>query len=254
MTAATERKAAVDKIVGELAAAAKGAADAKAAAEKKAADMTAAMQKARELAQVADKAAQEAAAKAKAAAEAKAEAEKAAAEAEAQAKAAADAKAIAEKAAAETEAKSKEAAAVQQAVAKAVTDATNKAKPANINLAAPSPTVTLKVTPAPITMNVPPAGSTVKQGATLELPLAIGRLYGFGDAVQIKTKLPGGLAGVKVADVSIPAGAAEGKLVVEVAKDPPVGTHKLGVTAVSKYNGQDLSVEQSVNITIEAAQ
>ncbi len=171
LKAATERKAAVDKIVAELAAAAKVAVDAKATAEKKGTEMVAAAQKARQLADVADKAAEEAAAKARAAAEAKAAADKAAVDAEAQAKAAAEAKAAADKAAAEADAKAKEATAVQQAVAKVVTDATNKSKPANINLVAPSPTVTLKVTSAPITISVMPASAAVKQSATADIPV-----------------------------------------------------------------------------------
>ncbi|MEX0977566.1 MAG: hypothetical protein WDZ48_01865, partial [Pirellulales bacterium] len=143
---AQDRQAAVDKIVAERTAAAKTATDAKTAAEKQAADMTAALDKARQAAQGAAKAAEDAAAQAKAAAEAKAAADKAMADAEAQAKTAAEAKAAADKAAAEADAQVKEAAAVKQTVDKAVTDATNQAKPKGINIAAPSPTVTLKVT------------------------------------------------------------------------------------------------------------
>jgi hypothetical protein len=270
--AAETRKAAVDKIVGELDAANKAAAAAKAAAEKAAADMDEAAKKAQAQVAAADKAAQDAAAKAKAAADAKAAAEKAAAEAEAQnkaaaeakaaaqkamadamarAKAAVDAKAAAEKSAGEADAKLKAAANVQQAVAKAVTDATNKAKPANVNLAAPSPTVTLKITPAPITMDAIKGGSAVKRPASLELPVAIHRLYDYADAVQLKSKLPDGVKGVKVTDPSIAAGATEGKLIIEAAADAPAGPVTLNVQAISKFNGQELSVTQDVSIVIE---
>lgn len=252
VTAANERKTAVDKIVADLTAAAKVAADAKAAAEKAAADMTAAMAKAQELAAAADKAAQEAAAKAKAAAEAKAAADKAFADAQTQAKAASEAKAGAEKAAVESDAKVKEATAVQVAVTKAVADATNRAKPANINVTAPSPTVTLKVTAAPITMNVTPATGAVKQGASIELPIAISRLYGFADAVQIKVKLPGGVKDLKVADVAVPADQTAGKLVVEAGQAATPGAHTISVQATAKFNGQDLSVAQEVPVTVEA--
>jgi hypothetical protein len=272
---ATDRKAAVDKIVGELDAAAKAAATAKAEAEKKAADMDAATKKAVELAAAAEKAAVDAAAKAKAAADAKAAAEKAAADAEAQlksaneakaaaakaaadaqaqAKAAMDAKAAAQKSETDSAAKLKDATAVQQAVAKAVTDATNKAKPANINVAAPSPTVTLKITPAPITMNVNSSGTTVKQGANLEIPLSIARLYGYVDPVQVRAKLPDGLKGVKLAEVTIAKDQTEGKLVVEVAADATPGVFTVAVTAVSKFNGQDLAIGQDLNITVEKAE
>ncbi len=272
--AATDRKAAVDKIVVELDAASKAAIAAKADADKKAADMDAATKKAVELAQAADKAATDAAAKAKAAADAKAAAEKAAAEAEAQLKAANDAKAAAAKAAAEAQAQAKaaadakavalkseadaaarlkDAAAAQQTVAKAVTDATNKAKPANINLAAPSPTVTLKITAAPITMAVNSSATTVKQGVNLEVPVMINRLYGYADAVQVKVKVPAEAKGLKVAELAIAAGQNEGKLIVEAAADAAPGTFALAVQAVSKFNGQDLSVGQDVSMTVEKA-
>ncbi len=253
VTAATQRKTAVDKIVAELAAASKAATEAKAAAEKRAADMAVAMQKAREAAQAADKAAQEAAAKAKAAAEAKAAADKAAADMEAQLKAAAGAKAAAEKAAAEADAKAKEAAGVQQNVAKALDEATKKAKPANINIASPSPTVTLKVTAAPVTL-APAPPATVKQGASVELPLSIARLYGFADVVQLKTKVPAEAKAMKVADVAVPADQTQAKLKVETGAETPPGKHTISVTAVAKYNGQELTVSQDVAITVEAAE
>lgn len=249
---ATDRKAAVDKAVTELAAAAKAATEAKAAAEKKAADSAAAMQKAVELATAADKAAQEAAEKAKAAMAAKAAADKAAADAAAQAKAAVDEKAAAEKAATESEAKAKQAAEVQAAVAKAVEAATNQAKPKAINLATPSPTVTLKITPAPITMNaMPPA--TLKPGQSLEVPVTINRLYGYNDAVQLKSKLPPAAKGLKIAEVTIPAGQTAGKIVIEAAGDAAVGSHALNLTAVGKFNGQELSVAETVTLNVEAA-
>lgn len=250
---ATDRKAAVDKIVADLTATAKAAADAKAAAEKKAADMTVAMQKAREQAQAADKAAQEAAEKAKAAMEAKLAAEKAAADAEAQSKAAAEAKAAADKAAADAEAKVKEAAGVAAAVAKTVEAATNQAKPKAINLSVPSPTVTLKITPAPITLgSMPP--STVKAGATLEIPVTITRLYGYNDPVQVKAKLPPTAKGLKAAEVTIAAGQSQGKLVVEAAADAAAGAHTLNLTAVSKFNGQELAVMQNAAVSVEAVE
>jgi hypothetical protein len=166
-------------------------------------------------------------------------------------KAAADAKTVAMKAATDAEAKQKEAAAVQQTVAKAVTDATNKAKPANINLAAPSPTVTLKITAAPITMDTIQPSANVKRGASLELPVTIHRLYDYADAVQLKTKLPDGAKGIKVTDPTIAAGTSEGKLVIEVAADAAAGPISLNVQATSKFNGQDLSVAQDVPLVIE---
>src|SRR5262249_14653329 len=146
-------------------------------------------------------------------------ADKAAAEVEAQMKAAADAKAAADKAAAEADAKVKEATAVQATVAKAVTDAQNKAKPANVNLASPSPMVTLKITSAPITIAIAPPTTAVKQGATVELPTTISRLYGFADVVPLRAKIASDAKGLKVGEASLPTGQNQAKLSIEAAKD-----------------------------------
>lgn len=260
VTEATARKTAVDKIVAERAAAAKAATDAKAAAEKKAADMQTAVEKARQTAEAAAKAAAEADAKAKAAAEAKAaadkakaDAQKAMADAEAQAKAASEAKAAAEKAAAEADAKSKEAAEVQKAVDKQVADATNAAKPKAINVAVPSPTLTLKVTDAPITMELT-APAAAKPGTTVEVPVKIARLYGFADAVTIKTKATSAEKDFKVADVTLAADAGEGKIAVEIGPEAKPGNYTFAVTATCKFNGQDLSVGGNAAVTVEAAE
>jgi Bacterial pre-peptidase C-terminal domain len=247
---ATDRQAAVDKIVAERTAVAKTATDAKTAAEKQAADMTSALEKARQAAQAAAKAAEDAAAQAKVAADAKAAAEKAMADAETQAKAAVDAKAAAEKVAVDADAQVKEAAAVKQTVDKAVTDATNQAKPKAINVAAPSPTVTIKVTEAPITLEAaaPPAG---KPATTVEVPLKINRLYGFADAVTIKSKPASAEKDFKVADVTLAADAAEGKVAIEIGPETKPGNYDFAVQAIAKFNGQDLSVTQTVTLTIE---
>jgi hypothetical protein len=245
VTEATARKTAVDKITADLAAAAKAAADAKAAAEKQAADMTAAMEQAR--------VASEAATKELAAAQAKAEAAvKAMAAAEAQMKAAAEAKAAAEKSAADTDAQAKQAAEVQKVVDKLVADTTAAAAPKNVNVSVPSTVVTLKVTDAPVTLEVsPPAAG--KPGTTLEVPLKLARLYGFADVVTIVSKPVGEAAGLKVADVSLAAAQADGKLAVEIAADAKPGTYQFEVKATAKFNGQDLSVTTTVPVVVEAA-
>jgi hypothetical protein len=137
-------------------------------------------------------------------------------------------------------------------VDKSVTDATNQAKPKKINLAAPSPTVTLKVTAAPIKL-APIEPRAIKQGTSLEIPVAVTRLYGFADAVQLKVKLPENAKGLTAADVAIAAGAAEGKLVVQAAADAQPAAYTLELQAISKFNGQDLPLVENIPLTVEAA-
>ena len=193
---------------------------------------------------------QEAAAKAKVAAEPKAAALKATVQAEAQAKAATEAKTAADKAAADATAKAKQATDVQAAVAKAVEAATKAAAPKDINVAVASQIVTLKVTPAPITLNQTPPG-TVQQGSKLELPVSITRLYGYADPVQLKITVPADAKGLKVAAATIAKDATDVKLAIEVAADAAPGTFTLSVQATSKFNGQDLSVAGNVVVTVQ---
>ncbi len=242
---AQARKASVDKIAADLTAAAKTAVDAKAAAEKQATDMAAAVEHAKAAADAAAKELAAAQAKAKAATEALASSEQLA-------KSAADAKAAAEKAAADADAQAKQAAEVQKAVDKQVADATAAANPKNINVATPSPTVTLKVADAPITLDVT-APAAAKPGTTVETPLKIARLYGFADAVPVTIKPAGDAKAIKIADISLPADQTEGKLAIEIGAETPPGTYNFTLQATPKFNGQDLPVSQTLAVVVEAA-
>ena len=97
---------------------------------------------------------------------------------------------------------------------------------------------------------MPPAAA-VKQGASVEVPLTLARLYGFADVVTLKTKVPAEAKGLKVADVTVPADQAQAKLKVDATAETPPGKYVLNVTAVAKYNGQDLSVTRDVPVTVE---
>jgi hypothetical protein len=84
------------------------------------------------------------------------------------------------------------------------------------------------------------------------VPVTITRLYGYNDPVQVKVKLPEGAKGLKVAELTIPAGQSTGVLAVEAGKDATLGSHAISVQAVSKFNGQDLSVSADTTLTVEA--
>jgi hypothetical protein len=260
--AAEEAKKEIEKIAADMAAAAKKAADdakaagdAKVAADKAAAEAAAAAQKAAEaLKQAKAKADAEqgnqAAQDAKAAAEkAAAEADKAAADAAAKAKEAAEAKAAADKAAAEADARSKAAEQEKQARTKTATDLANAAKPNNINVFAPSTTITLKITAAPISV-APLAAATLKQGGKIEVPVDITRLYGHNEQVTLELQTPG-VQGLKVTNAPIPAGQAQAKITLEAAANASVGTFRLPLRLTVPFNGQNIQVTQELPLTIE---
>jgi len=272
--AAAEEKAAADKAASDAEAAVKSARDAQAKAEQelaraqaaakdaadKAAQAQAAAAKApddanlKTAAQNAQKGADDAAAKLKAATEAVAAAEKTLAEAMAKAETAAAAKAEAdEKAAAATE-RAKLATELKARTDKLATDTAEAAKPKDVNVPVVSTPVTLKITPAPITMAVGSAKVAVKQGEQVEVPVTIKRLYGFNDTVKLGVELPSGVSGLSIPDANIGGGQTQAKLTITAAENATPGEHSLVIEGSLRLNNQNLSVEQPLTLTVQAVE
>lgn len=236
--AAAKAKAEIEKLAADLAAASQAAEAAKQAAVKAAADADAAL-----------KAAQ--AAKQQATADNQAAADKAVAEAEAKLKATNEAKAAAEKTAADAAAQAKTAAELKPAADKRAADLANASAPKDIGLFWPSTSAAIKITAAPIKMVATAPAAAIKLGAPSELPVKLERLYGYNEAVQIQAVVPNGVQGLTIAAVSIAAGQAEAKLILQAAANATLGTHAITIKAIAPFNGQQLPVEQAVNVVIE---
>jgi hypothetical protein len=235
--AAAKAKAEIEKLAADLATVSQAAETAKQAAVKAAADAEAAVKAAQTVKQQATP-------------DTQAAADKALAEAEAKFKAANEAKAAAEKTAADAAAQAKIAADLKPAADKRAADAANAAAPKDVQLFWPSTSAVIKITAAPITMTTG-ATAAVKQGAQVELPVTIARLYGFAEAVQVQAALPGGVQNVTIAPVPVPAGQGDAKLIVQAAANATPGAHAITIKAIAPFNGQQLTVEQPVTLTIE---
>lgn len=186
-------------------------------------------------------------------ADAKAAAEKPAEEAALEAKAAAENQAAAEQALAAAEAKAKAVEKAKAAAEKEAAQAANAAKPKSLNIGFPSTAITLKVTPAPITLTAPPSGGPLAPGAKLELPVQINRLYGYADPVQLSVTIPKGVAGLKAAPVTIPKDGTEAKLILEATAGATPGEHALTIQAVSRFNNQNLTTTETMHLAVEEA-
>jgi len=244
VTEATARKASVDKVVGELAAAAKAATDAKTAADAKATEVAAALAQSKTAAEQAAKQLAEAQAKMAAAMEAVAAAEKQAAEA-------ATVKATADKAAADAEATAKQAVDTQAAVAKELDALQKAAAPKDVNVAVPSTAVTIKVLESPIGLET--ASNTMAQPAgKVDLPLKVARLAGYTGEVPLEIAPSGDVKGIKATTATIAADATAGNLAFEIPAETPAGTYAFSVKAAVKYNGQDFATTVPVQITVAA--
>jgi hypothetical protein len=251
LKAAGDKKAASDKLATETAAAAKTTADAAAQAKKAAADNAndANLQAA---AGNAEKAAAEAALKAKTAADELAAAQKALEESQAKAKTSGEGKAVADKTAQEATSRAQLAQQLKQQADQRAQQLANEAQQRNVNYWTPSTPVTIKIAEFPVTFEGPPAQATVKQGASLELPVKVTRLYGFDQPVNVQVVLPGGVGGIGVQNIQVAQGQADGKLAFAAQPNATVGTHNVTVRVQMNWNGQNLQFDRPLALTVEA--
>ncbi len=201
-------------------------------------------------------AAKDAEAKAKAAEKEAADAAKeakTAKEAIAKATASPDAKAAAEKSAKAAEVKAKDAEARKTAAAAAMKQMTDKSKPRDVDAAFYSLPITLVVTPAPIKVSDVPA-QQVSQGAKVELPVKLTRLYDFKDPVDLSLVVPATVKGVTAAKLTIPRDGTDAKLALETKPDATPGEHKLTLQAALKLNGQEIKVDQPLTLKVAAVE
>lgn len=187
---------------------------------------------------------------AKKAAEASAAAEKAFAEATEKAKKAVDDKMAADKAAEEADASVKRAEQARQSAVQVANNARNMANPRTLNVGYPSNPITIKITPAPVTLAAAP-GLVIKQGEKRELPVTINRLYGFDNQVQLNVQLPGGVGGLSIPQLTIPANQNQGNLAIAAAENATPGKHELRLQANLQFNNQNVQLIETVPVTVE---
>lgn len=224
-------------------------ADAAAADKKKFEDLVKTLDAA---AKAADKAKQEAEAKAKQAqaelAKAtdanRAELQKKQADAEAaKTKATADATAAAAKLKAANDAKT--------AADKRATDLANAAKPKDLNVVVVSTVGAIAVADTAAKISVKTPSVTVKKGEKAEATVAVTRLFGFADAVDLQVTVPGAAKGVTIPNVSIAKGKDDAKLAITAAKDAAPGSYDLIVKATPKINGVTTALEEKLTLKVE---
>ncbi len=270
--AATQAKADAEKAATESAAAAKLAADALAAstkalqqsetnlkganeqldAAKKAAEAKPDDQGLQSKKTELEKAAADAAEKLRIAAEAKSGSERGATEMTSKVQSSAEAKSSADAALAEAAARKAQVDVERAAADKRAKEMAEASKPKNVNTTIYTMPVTVKITPAPITIASTATTTVLKPNDKVELPININRLYGFADTVAISLVSPDPAIGIKAADATIAKDQPSGKLMLEVGPKAKPGEHTLTVRAKLTLNGQPLQVDQPLVVKIEA--
>ena len=111
----------------------------------------------------------------------------------------------------------------------------------------------LQVTVLPVALGkftvAPPPNNQLKAGTTTELVVKVERLHEYAGAFQVKVAVPKEAVGVTAKEVTLPAGADEVKVPVEVAKDAKdAGSYQFTVTAVTTVHDKfPVSHEVKVN-------
>ncbi|HEX7376607.1 MAG TPA: hypothetical protein VF278_05815, partial [Pirellulales bacterium] len=162
----------------------------------------------------------------------------------------AQAKVEAEQAADAADAKVKSAEQARQTATQAANAARNKANPRNINVGYPSTPVTIKITPAPVTIAIGTA-PPIKQGGKLEVLITINRLYAFTEQVQFNAQAPGGVGGLNIPQLTIAPNQNQGNLIVSAAATATPGRHELTLRADLRFNNQNVQVTETWPLTVE---
>jgi hypothetical protein len=117
----------------------------------------------------------------------------------------------------------------------------------------PSTPVSLTVLPKSLAnLTLGNTNPTIKIGAQVEVPVRVARRFGYDGEFKVQLVLPPGVKGVEAAEVSIPAGKDEAKLVIRVPADSMPGSRgNLTVRAVALFNGKvptNHEVKLNVNV------
>ncbi|QDT34313.1 hypothetical protein [Thalassoglobus polymorphus] len=155
-------------------------------------------------------------------------------------KAATKAKTDAEAAEVAAQALAKSTEAARVAAEKAFTAADTAAKPKNINFTPPTTPIVVEVLPSPAKLAATvPNGGKVKKGEAMEVTVKVTRQNGFTGPVTLALESPAGVNGLAATPVVVPAGQAEGKIVIQTTGEAPDGkVENLVVRAGMDFNGR----------------
>jgi len=181
-------------------------------------------------------------------------------------KAIADAQAAGQQPTAEqTEAKAKAEAAVKdlEAAAKAAeeervrrekvaAEAAAAAAPKDIDVPVVVPSIMLRVAETPLVWGAVPEAVTLKQGATVDLPVPFERRYGLAGEVGLEAAPANPVPGLSVAPLAVPGDQGQGVLKVVTTGETPPGRYELVLRGKVKFYDRDVVTDRKVSVVVEA--
>jgi hypothetical protein len=130
---------------------------------------------------------------------------------------------------------------------------TTEANARAVNVDLPSNTLTLKLVDLPITVESISEAITVNQGSKAEVAIRLVRHYGFTAPVTVTAQLPQGVAGLTIPNATIPENQQEVRYELTAQPTATVGEHLVNLRLQMALNGQTLTTDRPVRITIVAA-
>jgi hypothetical protein len=124
-----------------------------------------------------------------------------------------------------------------------------KEKP-NINLIEPSNAVTVVIRPSPVNMTVDSKGGALKQGGSLTIDITIARQNGCAGPVSLSL-VSGAELKLSAAPVTVDAAQTQAKMLIQAAKDSPVGNAiPVVVRASATIKEEVVEADEPANIVI----
>jgi hypothetical protein len=129
-------------------------------------------------------------------------------------------------------------------------DAKAKKSP-NVTAIAVAPPIKLTVFKSVAEVSVSTPSVTVRPGTETELLVKVNRLHGYAGAFKVQLVSPSGFQGVSAAEVTIPAGTDEAKLVLKAADNAkPAMNPNVLVRATAEVEKVTLTHDAKVAVTI----
>jgi len=172
-------------------------------------------------------------------------------QADTKSKEAAKGKADADKASADADALLKKA----QALKKKVDTDLNNIKKANaakdVTVSVVSTPIKLRIHNSPVKIKAQAAPGTLKQGAKLEVPVSVERLFGFEDQLVVTLEAPKGVSGLSVKSVTLPKGQTDGKFEITANDKASPGEHQFTIRAKGKFNNVNIESTEQLTLKVE---
>jgi hypothetical protein len=119
------------------------------------------------------------------------------------------------------------------------------------NVVLPSTPVKLTVLPKTVgTLSLPGGPPSIKAGAQADVVVKVTRLFDYAGEFKVQLVLPANVKGLSAADVTIPAGVDEAKLVVKAAADAMPGNRADLIVRATGVIGMNMPVVQETKLSV----